>query len=424
MTIDAMPARATPSSATGAFDTCGGVWRLTRELAHGLRVAGVASTSVVLGLLMYWIVPQAQDLFLEMSANRSNAVLFWMAFYAVLVIAWVVPVYISSRWILARYNLLAERSSEDDQVPVKPWVTRLVPKLLGTLCLVAILLGQWQAITHAPNTGHVCVESDRRDASCLSRTRSHVYDYTQEPASVQIGGAPLATIRAGIVAAAIAAGALALLLLSYLHALASAALSQPSRRYAIGLVWLGGGGLMAFWLTSWIASLLFKPLSLWKLAGASQAAILAVLGGLSLYFDTNPFVGRPDEEREKWEILRPRLLDYTYNEIGPAGISFMLLFVLMSPVLIGVLVMLMRRCSGIGARGLRVCSRLNLSVAVLLVIILATLAVLILKSLRAWITMDLADPYSILHMTILPGVSLAILVLPSRGWHCDRRYLG
>ena len=160
-----------------------------------MRVAGVATTSVVLGLLMYWKVPQAQDLFLEIVGHRLGGIVFWIAFYAAAILAWVVPVYVSSCWMLARYNVLADRSIEDDLIPVRPWVVRLVPPLLGTLCLVAVLLGQWQAITSAPITGFVCVESGQGNAVCPATTLLQVLGLVSQ--EIRPGRTPLATIRTG-----------------------------------------------------------------------------------------------------------------------------------------------------------------------------------------------------------------------------------
>ena len=126
------------------------LWRRARQLLHGLRVAGVATGSVLLGMLMYAYVDQVHDLFLEVNGNRLHAVLFWSAFYLAVIVVWVVPVYLSARYIIARYNTLAAASADDDQIPVEPWVASLVPPLLGTMCLLAVLIGQWQAITGSP----------------------------------------------------------------------------------------------------------------------------------------------------------------------------------------------------------------------------------------------------------------------------------
>ena len=83
------------------------IWTNVRELPHGIRVAVVPSLSVVLGLVLFWGVTQAQDLFLEVIGSRVGAVFHWAVFYAAVLLAWALPVYFSARWIIARYNAWA-----------------------------------------------------------------------------------------------------------------------------------------------------------------------------------------------------------------------------------------------------------------------------------------------------------------------------
>ena len=127
-------------------------WGVVRDLAHGARLAWISTTSVVLGFLLFLFAPQAQDLFLEVRGSWLSGIGYWLSFYVCVLIAWMAPVYVSSRWIMWRFREGATDWTQEK--PVKDWVRRSLPSLSACGCLVAVLAGQVMAlvnlITHNP----------------------------------------------------------------------------------------------------------------------------------------------------------------------------------------------------------------------------------------------------------------------------------
>jgi len=67
-------------------------WSRAREFLYGLKVACVSVASVALGGLLYFVAPQVQDLFLEVSGNPARS----LAFLQLLVAGdFISPVFIS-----------------------------------------------------------------------------------------------------------------------------------------------------------------------------------------------------------------------------------------------------------------------------------------------------------------------------------------
>ncbi len=124
-------------------------WGRVRAFSYGLKVAWVCVASSLLGLLLFTFAPQAQDLFLEVRGGFAIGILFWSGFYAGVLLLWVLPVYVSARWILS--SLDNGLSARPDVKPVEGWVVRIVPPLLAMFCLTAILAGQLLALTNAPS---------------------------------------------------------------------------------------------------------------------------------------------------------------------------------------------------------------------------------------------------------------------------------
>lgn len=123
-------------------------WTHTRAFIRGLAVAWVSAASVITGLLIFAIAPPAQDLFLEVRGSRLIGFLFWLGFYAAVAVAWIVPVYVSAKWIL--YHCHHQSARPSHALPVEDWVLGVVPRVLATMCLVAILVGQLMALKNSP----------------------------------------------------------------------------------------------------------------------------------------------------------------------------------------------------------------------------------------------------------------------------------
>jgi WD40 repeat protein len=131
-------------------------WSQCRDFLYGLRVAWVSTASALIGLLLYFRAAQAQDLFLEVRGHLLSDTLFWLGFYVAVIMAWALPVFVSARWILARFE---EGPKAHPRVrPVKVWVRRRVPLMLGAVCLAAVGVGQLMAMRNSPTFRDASVE--------------------------------------------------------------------------------------------------------------------------------------------------------------------------------------------------------------------------------------------------------------------------
>jgi hypothetical protein len=142
-------------------------WGYCRDFFHGLRIAFIPFASVLIGFWLLATVPQAQDFFLEMRGDYSQGFLWWLSFYLFAALVWILPVYFSADWILRRYNGLENRRR--GVIPVEPWVKRRLPPFLATLCVVAILVGQWNAILESPRTFYECTNPLGRKEDCRDK---------------------------------------------------------------------------------------------------------------------------------------------------------------------------------------------------------------------------------------------------------------
>ena len=125
-------------------------WSRVHEFLHGLKVAWVSVGSVVVGALLFLMAPQVQDLFLEVTGDHARTVVFWLLFCLSVMVAWGLPVYVSSRWILSRFEQGPAAHAFPNVEPVQTWVRRGLPPLLAVGCFVAVLIGQLLELTNAP----------------------------------------------------------------------------------------------------------------------------------------------------------------------------------------------------------------------------------------------------------------------------------
>jgi hypothetical protein len=126
-------------------------WSLARCAFRGLRMAWVSVASLVVGTASFCLVPQVQDLFMEVTGTSLTSLIFWIAFYIAVVAFWAFPIYLSSRWILSRFEEGAESAADPEIKPVKPWVVHYLPPILTAACFAAVLLGQLMALANAPS---------------------------------------------------------------------------------------------------------------------------------------------------------------------------------------------------------------------------------------------------------------------------------
>jgi hypothetical protein len=144
-------------------------WSSVREFVYGLKIAWVSVASVVLGALLFLMAPQVQDLFLEVTGNTARSVAFWLLFYLSVMVAWGLPVYVSSRWILSRFEQGLPADAFPRVEPVKTWVRCWIPPLLAVGCFVAVMMGQLMALANAPSIVGIANESTLTNESCEGR---------------------------------------------------------------------------------------------------------------------------------------------------------------------------------------------------------------------------------------------------------------
>src|SRR5262245_40518037 len=130
------------------FSSSAQLWSRLLALVHGLRLAWIATLSACSGLVLFWLAPQTQGLFLEALGGTGTILVSWVIFYITVVCFWILPVYTSAQWILTRWR---ETDTAPTQIRrVADWVRSSVPLTLGALCLVSVLIGQLLALSNAP----------------------------------------------------------------------------------------------------------------------------------------------------------------------------------------------------------------------------------------------------------------------------------
>jgi hypothetical protein len=143
------------------------LWYQIREFAYGLRLVWLATASLVVGCILF-LTPQAQDLFLEVRGTVATGAWFWLQFYLAVLLIWVLPIYVSSRWLLWQFR--KDLSPDPERRPVAEWARRLIPPLIAAMCPLALLLGQALALLNVP------------DLVDLTRIEDNIEDHKQEVA--------------------------------------------------------------------------------------------------------------------------------------------------------------------------------------------------------------------------------------------------
>ncbi len=122
------------------------VWAALRALCYSLWVCRVSVLSVLGGFLLFLLASQAQAVFLDL--HTPNVALWhWLAFYASLLLFWMLPVQLGARVML---HAGQDRVEEEDA----RWFAYLmvhVPWVLALLCLVGVAVGQYLALGHIPS---------------------------------------------------------------------------------------------------------------------------------------------------------------------------------------------------------------------------------------------------------------------------------
>jgi hypothetical protein len=108
-----------------------------RIFLRSLWVARVSVVSIVFACVLLSLVPQAQDLFIEIKSNIRQTFAHWATFYVVAIVFWIMPVYLS-----ARISLHLDQANAGVRTPggSKRYVNWL-PRLLALACFITISIG-------------------------------------------------------------------------------------------------------------------------------------------------------------------------------------------------------------------------------------------------------------------------------------------
>ncbi len=123
------------------------IWREIRRLILVLWLCRISTLSAVLALLLAFL-PQVQDLYTEITfyqnpspEDRIDTILFWLLFYC-LAFLWAFTVHYCARTVLSFETWpLSQKDA-----PIYAYWIESVPRYLGWVCILAIFLGQVNAL--------------------------------------------------------------------------------------------------------------------------------------------------------------------------------------------------------------------------------------------------------------------------------------
>ena len=101
------------------------------------------------GFFAFWQLRQTHALFLDLHATSAIAVAHWATFYVAVLLFWMLPVQVGARVML---NAAKHRIPGNDT----RWYRLLdaqLPWVLGLLCMVAVYIGQVNALELLPEDG-------------------------------------------------------------------------------------------------------------------------------------------------------------------------------------------------------------------------------------------------------------------------------
>ena len=129
------------------FDFFADVWRDIRRLMLVLWLCRVSTASALLALVLSFL-PQVQDLYTELTyyqnpttADYINTLKFWLTFYG-LSFLWAFIVHYCARTVLSFESWPLSRG---DEAEYAYWI-EAVPRYLGWVCILAIFIGQVNAL--------------------------------------------------------------------------------------------------------------------------------------------------------------------------------------------------------------------------------------------------------------------------------------
>src|SRR5262249_1137690 len=136
------------------------LWQCILQFALILWVVRVAVAMTVLGLLVLGLAPQAQDLFVEFASPQTPDLFveLWrmvrmVLFVGLMVLVWAMPTHYAPRLLLdtdERFRQLVAAQRESDQAHFLEVTARWVPRVLGLLTFVAVLIAIWRSHLNLP----------------------------------------------------------------------------------------------------------------------------------------------------------------------------------------------------------------------------------------------------------------------------------
>jgi hypothetical protein len=126
------------------------LWQCILQLALILWIVRVVVAMTALGLLLLGLAPQAQDLFVEFADVWAWRMVL---FVCVMVVIWAMPTHYASRLLLdtdERFCRLIATQQEPEDAHFLEVVARWVPRLLGLLTFVAVLIAIWRSHLNLP----------------------------------------------------------------------------------------------------------------------------------------------------------------------------------------------------------------------------------------------------------------------------------
>ena len=129
---------------TGCF-AC--FWRCVHEFALFLWVARAPFGVVAVGYLLLGAAPQAQDLLISLVDSSPPYVLL---FFVLHFLFWAMPVHYSARILLSDDKRLYEYGLNNPS-PYFDWLERWIPRLLGAVTFLALIMSAYRANSNLPN---------------------------------------------------------------------------------------------------------------------------------------------------------------------------------------------------------------------------------------------------------------------------------
>jgi hypothetical protein len=126
-----------------------------RVFLRALWICRVPLTSALISLLMFWNLPQARDLFLEIRGSAWSGIQFWIGFYLLVVFAWLIPVYSAARLALeCESNVIGT-----DERSRYQWFNFAIPFTIVLICIVSLTVGNLYAYEYLLDTKNVNVQT-------------------------------------------------------------------------------------------------------------------------------------------------------------------------------------------------------------------------------------------------------------------------